>query len=210
MNKGFAQITFAERHRRSDYLHAIIRLICSIVLLLLNFTGFAQSNPQSAVDQLSEKGSELYYDGAYKEALGTFLEAIELARGTNVSKESRYKLYQRASNSYGKLRYQQKAMAYLDTALATCVPLHGEKHDAVVGIYMDRAVIYSQMLNLKAATAANGKALEIAKALHGPESERIATIFMHMAIDYYKLDEFEASESCYLKAKQIWLTNTRA
>ena len=204
MNKGFAQITFAERHRRSDYLHAIIRLICSIVLLLLNFTGFAQSNPQSAVDQLSEKGSELYYDGAYKEALGTFLEAIELARGTNVSKESRYKLYQRASNSYGKLRYQQKAMAYLDTALATCVPLHGEKHDAVVGIYMDRAVIYSQMLNLKAATAANGKALEIAKALHGPESERIATIFMHMAIDYYKLDEFEASESCYLKAKQFF------
>ena len=167
MIKRFTQTTTAEKHSSFGHLHAIIRSICIIVLMLLSIAGIAQSHPQSVVDQLREKGMELYADGAYKQALQTFLEAIELARGTTVSKESQYKLYQRAANSYGKLRYQQKAIAYLDTALSICISLHGEKHDAVVGIYMDRAVIYSQMLNLKASTAANGKALEIAKSLHG-------------------------------------------
>ncbi len=204
MIKSFKQATSAGNHGRIDHLQAIIRPICSIVLLVLSIAGFAQSSPKHTVDQLREKGSELYADGAYKQALQTFLEAIELARGTTASKESHYTLYQKAANTYGKLRYLQKAIAYLDTALIACISVHGEKHDAVVGIYMDRAVIYSQMLNLKTSTAANGKALAIAKALHGPESERVGTIFMHMAIDYYKLDEFEASESCYLRAKQIF------
>ncbi len=167
--------------------------------------GLAQSPVQDAVENMYREGRKFYADGNYKRALQNFQEAIAVAKkDTDTSRESLLNLYQRAGNAYGKLRYQQNALAYLDTALTISLALYGEKHEEVAGVHMDRGVIYSQMLNLKASAASNEKALEIYKELYGPESARVGSVFMHMAIDYYKLHEYEASEFCYLRAKQIF------
>lgn len=178
-------------------------LLACIYLAVSPVAGQAPGN--HAVEGHFQSGKDLYYEGEYKLALKQFHTGLQQLRELDsLHTEMGMNLYQRAANTYGKLRYQEQALAYLDSALNVCTKMYGESSSQAAGIYMDRGVIYSQMLKLSASTSSNQKALEIYKNLYGPESEKVGSILMHMAIDYYKLDEFEASEACYLRAKRIF------